>query len=77
MVPVQSFAPQLWGQALGLAVYLMLFVAVFYYALKWLGLIRSPRPSRGAPPGPGQYLQVFVAATAALDPRLIAEEFCE
>ncbi|MFN0150283.1 MAG: T9SS type A sorting domain-containing protein [bacterium] len=24
-----------------------------------------------APPGPGQYLQVFVAATAALDPRLI------
>lgn len=27
---------------LGLAVYLMLFVAVFYYALKWLGLINSP-----------------------------------
>ncbi|MCC7359405.1 MAG: O-antigen ligase family protein [Anaerolineales bacterium] len=26
---------------LGLAVYLMLFVAVFYYALKWLGLITS------------------------------------
>ncbi len=28
---------------LGLAVYLMLFVAVFYYALKWLGLITSTK----------------------------------
>ena len=27
---------------LGLVAYLMLFVAVFYYALKWLGLITSP-----------------------------------